>query len=418
MAPTSPSQSRPPRHPLNSSACRPRLWSASLLLVGALMAGCSDGSDEAAESQSQEGGQATEVEAVTVKMQDVPITAELPGRISAYQIAEVRPQVGGIIESRDFTEGSEVEEGQVLYHIDARTYRADVASAKASLARAEASLNTSNLQAKRFKTLVARNLVSQQDYDDAVATVGEDRADVASAKADVSSAQINLDYTTVTSPISGRIGKSSVTKGALVTASQDTSLVTVQQLDPIYVDMTQSASETLKLKRELSKNGKAAAAPDKAKVELLMDKDDPYQYQGELQFTDISVDEGTGMVTLRALFPNPDTMLLPGMFVTARMVEAVAHDAILLPQKAVSHNDDGDATTMVINAEGKVESRVVKIDRAMGNQWLVTDGLSAGEQVITSGLQKIKAGAPVRVAKDDATENDATADAGQPGEEQ
>ncbi|TCJ25308.1 efflux RND transporter periplasmic adaptor subunit [Halomonas sp. GDM18] len=402
MAPTSPSQSRLQRHPLAFNARRLGLLPASLLLVGALLAGCSGDKEEAGQGSAAGASQAAQVDVVTVTAQDVPLTSELPGRTRAYQIAEVRPQVGGIIESRDFTEGSDVEEGQVLYHIDSRTYRADVESAKASLARAEASLNTSSLQAKRYKQLVARKMVSQQDYDDAVATVGEDRADVASAKAAVSSAQINLDYTKVTSPISGRIGKSSVTKGALVTASQETSLATVQQLDPIYVDMTQSATEIMKLKRELSKNGKASSAPSKVKVELVLDDGNVFEQEGELQFTDVSVDQGTGMVTLRALFPNPDELLLPGMFVTARLVETVAHDAILVPQKAVSRDTDGNATAMVVNAEGKVEARVLQIEQSYENQWLVTGGLKSGEQVITSGLQKIKVGSPVEIANDEA----------------
>ncbi|MDO6815808.1 efflux RND transporter periplasmic adaptor subunit [Cobetia amphilecti] len=402
MASTSPSQSRLQRHPLAFNARRLGLLPASLLLVGALLAGCSGDKEEAGQGPAAGASQAAQVDVVTVTAQDVPLTTELPGRTRAYQIAEVRPQVGGIIESRDFTEGSDVEEGQVLYHIDSRTYRADVESAKASLARAEASLNTSSLQAKRYKQLVARKMVSQQDYDDAVATVGEDRADVASAKAAVSSAQINLDYTKVTSPISGRIGKSSVTKGALVTASQETSLATVQQLDPIYVDMTQSATDIMKLKRELSKNGKASSAPSKVKVELVLDDGNVFEQEGELQFTDVSVDQGTGMVTLRALFPNPDELLLPGMFVTARLVETVAHDAILVPQKAVSRDTDGNATAMVVNAEGKVEARVLQIEQSYENQWLVTGGLKSGEQVITSGLQKIKVGSPVEIANDEA----------------
>ena len=395
MAPTSPGHPR-------RSARQTRTTSigrvpAGLLLLGALLAGCSD--DKEAAGQSPAGAsQAPQVEVVTVTASDVPLTTELPGRTRAYQIAEVRPQVGGIIESRDFKEGSDVEEGQALYHIDARTYRADVASAKASLARAEASLHTSNLQAKRFKQLVARKMVSQQNYDDAVATVGEGRADVASAKASLTSAQINLDYSVVTSPISGRIGKSSVTKGALVTASQDTSLATVQQLDPIYIDVTQSASEVLRLKRELAENRDASAAPEQAPVELVMEDGSVYAAKGKLQFADVSVDEGTGMVTLRALFPNEDELLLPGMFVRARLTEAVAKDAILVPQKAVSRDNQGNANVMVVNAESKVEAKQVVIGQAIDNQWLVTSGLNSGDKVIVSGLQKIKPGAAVQIA--------------------
>ncbi|TVU73698.1 MULTISPECIES: efflux RND transporter periplasmic adaptor subunit [Cobetia] len=395
MAPTSPGHPRrSARQTRTTSIGR---FPAGLLLLGALLAGCSD--DKEAAGQSPAGAsQAPQVEVVTVTASDVPLTTELPGRTRAYQIAEVRPQVGGIIESRDFKEGSDVEEGQALYHIDARTYRADVASAKASLARAEASLHTSNLQAKRFKQLVARKMVSQQNYDDAVATVGEGRADVASAKASLTSAQINLDYSVVTSPISGRIGKSSVTKGALVTASQDTSLATVQQLDPIYIDVTQSASEVLRLKRELAENRDASAAPEQAPVELVMEDGSVYAAKGKLQFADVSVDEGTGMVTLRALFPNEDELLLPGMFVRARLTEAVAKDAILVPQKAVSRDNQGNANVMVVNAESKVEAKQVVIGQAIDNQWLVTSGLNSGDKVIVSGLQKIKPGAAVQIA--------------------
>ncbi|MDN2655130.1 efflux RND transporter periplasmic adaptor subunit [Cobetia sp. 14N.309.X.WAT.E.A4] len=372
--------------------------------MGALLTGCNEGGDaDPSSAQAQSAPRATEVEALTVTAQDIPITNELAGRTSAYQSSEVRPQVGGVIQSRDFTEGSVVEEGQVLYHIDPRTYQADVDSAKASLERAQATLHTSQLQAKRYKTLVARKMVSQQDYDDAIATVGEDTADVTSAKAALKSAQINLDYTTVKAAISGRIGKSSVTKGALVTASQDTALATIQQLDPIYVDVTQSANDILRIKRELASNGKAASAPDMAMVELIFDDGSRYEHQGKLQFTDVSVDQSTGMVTLRALFPNPDELLLPGMFVKARLVESVARNAILVPQKAISRDSDGKATALVINDENKVERRELVTGQAIDHQWIVLQGLKTGDRVITSGLQKIQEGAPVTVAEDETT---------------
>ncbi|GED42171.1 MexE family multidrug efflux RND transporter periplasmic adaptor subunit [Cobetia marina] len=372
--------------------------------MGALLTGCNEGGDaDPSSAQAQSAPRATEVEALTVTAKDIPITNELAGRTSAYQSSEVRPQVGGVIQSRDFTEGSVVEEGQVLYHIDPRTYQADVDSAKASLERAQATLHTSQLQAKRYKTLVARKMVSQQDYDDAIATVGEDTADVTSAKAALKSAQINLDYTTVKAAISGRIGKSSVTKGALVTASQDTALATIQQLDPIYVDVTQSANDILRIKRELASNGKAASAPDMAMVELIFDDGSRYEHQGKLQFTDVSVDQSTGMVTLRALFPNPDELLLPGMFVKARLVESVARNAILVPQKAISRDSDGKATALVINDENKVERRELVTGQAIDHQWIVLQGLKTGDRVITSGLQKIQEGATVTVAEDETT---------------
>ncbi|QQK63509.1 efflux RND transporter periplasmic adaptor subunit [Cobetia sp. cqz5-12] len=405
MVSTSPSHLRPSRRlPKLRLQRRPALWSAGLLLMGALLTGCNESGDaDPSSAQAQSAPRATEVEALTVTAQDIPITNELAGRTSAYQSSEVRPQVGGVIQSRDFTEGSVVEEGQVLYHIDPRTYQADVDSAKASLERAQATLHTSQLQAKRYKTLVARKMVSQQDYDDAIATVGEDTADVTSAKAALKSAQINLDYTTVKAAISGRIGKSSVTKGALVTASQDTALATIQQLDPIYVDVTQSANDILRIKRELASNGKAASAPDMAMVELIFDDGSRYEHQGKLQFTDVSVDQSTGMVTLRALFPNPDELLLPGMFVKARLVESVARNAILVPQKAVSRDSDGKATALVINDENKVESRELVTGQAIDHQWIVLQGLKTGDRVITSGLQKIQEGATVTVAEDETT---------------
>lgn len=405
MVSTSPSHLRPSRRlPKLRIQRRPALWSAGLLLMGALLTGCNESGDaDPSSAQVQSAPRATEVEALTVTAQDIPITNELAGRTSAYQSSEVRPQVGGVIQSRDFTEGSVVEEGQVLYHIDPRTYQADVDSAKASLERAQATLHTSQLQAKRYKTLVARKMVSQQDYDDAIATVGEDTADVTSAKAALKSAQINLDYTTVKAAISGRIGKSSVTKGALVTASQDTALATIQQLDPIYVDVTQSANDILRIKRELASNGKAASAPDMAMVELIFDDGSRYEHQGKLQFTDVSVDQSTGMVTLRALFPNPDELLLPGMFVKARLVESVARNAILVPQKAVSRDSGGKATALVINDENKVESRELVTGQAIDHQWIVLQGLKTGDRVITSGLQKIQEGATVTVAEDETT---------------
>lgn len=405
MVSTSPSHLRPSRRlPKLRLQRRPALWSAGLLLMGALLTGCNESGDaDPSSAQAQSASRATEVEALTVTAQDIPITNELAGRTSAYQSSEVRPQVGGVIQSRDFTEGSVVEEGQVLYHIDPRTYQADVDSAKASLERAQATLHTSQLQAKRYKTLVARKMVSQQDYDDAIATVGEDTADVTSAKAALKSAQINLDYTTVKAAISGRIGKSSVTKGALVTASQDTALATIQQLDPIYVDVTQSANDILRIKRELASNGKAASAPDMAMVELIFDDGSVYEHQGKLQFTDVTVDESTGMVTLRALFPNPDELLLPGMFVKARLVESVARNAILVPQKAVSRDSDGKATALVINDENKVERRELVTGQAIDHQWIVLQGLKTGDRVITSGLQKIQEGATVTVAEDETT---------------
>lgn len=337
-----------------------------------------------------------EVGVVTVQPQRVELTTELPGRTSPHLIAEVRPQVSGIIQKRLFTEGSDVTAGQVLYQIDPATYQAAFASAKAALARAEANLIPARLKEERFRDLVKIKAVSQQDYDDANASLKQAEADVASARAAVETARINLAYTKVTAPISGRIGRSTVTDGALVTANQPTALATVQQLSSMYVDVTQSSAEMLKLKQNLAsglvKNNGAA----QARVKLLLEDGSAYPLPGTLKFSEVTVDQSTGSITLRAVFPNPKQTLLPGMFVRAVVEEGVSDQAILVPQRGVTRNPKGEATALVVGAEEKVEPRIITVVRTVGDSWLVSGGLKAGDRVILEGLQKAKPGTPVK----------------------
>jgi membrane fusion protein (multidrug efflux system) len=324
------------------------------------------------------------------------LTTELPGRTSAYLIAEVRPQVGGIIQKRLFTEGSDVKAGEVLYQIDPAVYEATYNSAKAALARAEANLTPIRLKAGRYAELVKINAVSQQEYDDASAALKQAEADVEAGKAAVENARINLAYTKVTAPISGRIGRSSVTNGALVTASQLAALATIQQLSPIYVDVTQSNAELLRLKQSLASGLLKSNGAAQAKVRLLLEDGSPYPLPGTLKFSEVAVDQSTGSITLRAIFPNPKHMLLPGMFVRAILEEGVSEHAILVPQRGVTRNQGGDAMVMVVGNEEKVEPRVIKVLRTVGEDWLVSEGLKAGDRVIMEGLQKARPGTPVK----------------------
>ncbi|MDQ7248568.1 efflux RND transporter periplasmic adaptor subunit [Dongia sedimenti] len=337
-----------------------------------------------------------EVGVVAVATAPLALSTELPGRVSALMVSEVRPQVGGIVLKRLFVEGADVTEGQVLYQIDPATYQAELASAKANLAKAKATATSLRSKAQRYKELVAINAVAKQDYDDAVASMDAANADIAADAAAVDSAQINLDYTAVKAPISGRIGKSSVTPGALVTASQTTALATIQQLDQVYVDVTQSSIEFLRLKRDLAAGKIVGAGADRAKAKLTLEDGSPYAEAGILQFSDVTVDEGTGSITLRAVFPNPDHDLLPGMYVRASLETGTLDNAILVPQAGVTRDPKGQATALVVGAEDKVEQRIVTTDRAIGDQWLVTDGLKAGDRLIVDGLQKIAVGMVVK----------------------
>lgn len=344
-----------------------------------------------------------EVSVLTVTPAAVTLTQDLPGRISAFRVAEVRARVNGIVLKRLFDEGTDVTEGQVLYQIDPAPYQAALDSARGTLARAEANATTARLKEERYKQLLAAKAISKQDYDDALANQRTFDADVLSGQAAVQTAQINLDYTKVTSPVSGRIGISQVTEGAYVQAANATLLATVQELDKVYVDVTQASSELLRLKRELASGRLKADASGKPQVKLIHENGDIYPEGGSLEVSDVTVNTMTNSITVRAIFPNPRGDLLPGLFVRARLEEGSSPDAILVPQLAVSRNSKGEPTTMVVGANSTVELRVLKTERAVGNQWLITSGLKAGDQVIMDNLQKIRPGAPVKVAATPAT---------------
>lgn len=351
--------------------------------------------EQAGQANAQSGGAPKPtVTVIETQAIAVPLTTELAGRTSAYLVAEIRPQVSGIIQKRVFTEGSEVKAGQVLYQIDPATYQASYDSARAGLARAEAALGQARLSARRHAELVKIEAVSIQANDDAQAALALAEADVAAARAAVKSSKVNLDYTRITSPISGRIGRSSVTRGALVTASQTAALATVQQLDPIYVDLTQSTTELLALRDKVA-SGKVQAANGAIPVTLMLENGRPYAHTGTLAFSEVTVDEGTGSVTLRAEVPNPDGHLLPGMYVRARIEQGQATQAVLVPHKAVSRDTRGQAVVMVVTDAGKVEARQVSAEQSLNDQWVITDGLTGGERVIVEGLQKVRAGAEV-----------------------
>lgn len=363
----------------------------ALLSGSLLLAGCDN------KNSKQHAGQpAPIVDVVTLKNTTLNITTDLPGRTSPFRIAEVRPQVGGIILKRHFVEGSDITAGVSLYQIDPATYQAAYESAKGDLAKAVASAEISRVTVNRYKPLLNTNYISKQDYDTAAANLSQAEASVVAAKAAVETARINLAYTKVTSPISGRIGKSTVTEGALVTTTQTSALATVQQLDPMYVDLTQSSNDYLRLKQELA-NGTLKQEHGKAQVSLLLDNGSLYAQAGTLEFSDVTVDQSTGSITLRAIFPNPEHTLLPGMFVRARLDEGTNNQALLVPQQAVTRTPRGEAITMVVGADNKVEQRTITTTEARGNQWLVTQGVTAGERVIVSGLQKIKPGVVVEV---------------------
>lgn len=365
----------------------------SLIMLCLLpLTACSDSSDK-----TQAGMNMPEVSVVTIQPQRLVMSTELPGRVSALQISEVRPQVSGIIQKRLFTEGADVKAGDTLYQIDPATYQADLDSAKANLARAEANVLPARLKMQRFKQLVDIRAVSRQDFEDAEAAYKQTMADVGVNRAALENARIRLKYTKVTAPISGRIGRSQVTPGALVTENQATPLTTVQQLDTVYVDVTQSSAEVLRLKRSFAQGQVQRMDQEHAAVRLLLEDGSTYDGAGALQFTDISVDESTGMVTLRALFPNPQQDLLPGMYVRAVLSEGVNEQALLLPQVALVRDAKGNPTTYVLGAGDTVEIRSLRVGRTSGDSWIVQSGLQAGDRVIVGGLQKIRPGMKVRV---------------------
>jgi membrane fusion protein, multidrug efflux system len=367
-----------------------RLLGILLLLT---VTGCKKHGDGAGSPQ----GTDPEVAVVTVNPEQVVITTELAGRPSAFLVAEIRPQVNGIIQKRLFTEGSEVKAGQVLYQIDPAPFQAALDNASASLGRAEAGLLSIRLRFERYQNLLADKAVSQQDYDDASAAMKQAEADIQFWKATVEMSRINLGYTRVTAPISGRIGKSSVTDGALVTAYQPVALATIQQLDPIYVDVPQSTAEMLRMKRRLEEGRLNQDGTNQNKVNLILEDGRTYPLEGVLQFRDITVDQTTGSVILRVVFPNPESVLLPGMFVRVVAKEGVNEQAILIPQQAVSRDVKGNPIALIVDAEGKVQQRMLTLDRAIGDKWLVLSGLASGERVIVEGIQKVRPGTSVKV---------------------
>lgn len=348
------------------------------------------------QKQSAPPQQTPEVGVVTVQPTAVPVVTELPGRTNAFLVAQVRARVDGIVLRREFTEGSIVKAGQRLYKIDPAPYIATLNNAKASLAKAQANLVTQNALVARYKVLVAANAVSKQDYDNAVAAQGQAQADVDAGKAAIDTAQINLGYTDVVSPVTGQVGISQVTPGAYVQASQATLMSTVQQLDPMYVDLTQSSLDGLKLRREIQEGRLKTSGPNAAKVTLVLEDGRPYGEQGKLQFTDVTVDQTTGSVTIRALFPNPDRVLLPGMFVRARIEEGVNDNAFLVPQVGVQHDQKGQATVLVVNQDNKVDLRPIQTSGTQGQDWIVDAGLNAGDRVIVQGTEKVRPGAPAK----------------------
>ena len=338
-----------------------------------------------------------EVSVVTITEHSVEMVRELPGRTAPYLIAEVRPQITGIVQARLFEEGQEVEAGQNLYQVDAAPYQAGLSNAEANLARAEANLASVEAKAGRYADLVTINAVSLQENVEAQAELKQASAGVLSARSALDTARIYLNYTQISAPISGRIGRSNITVGALVTANQPSALATIQQLDPIYVDVIQSTTELLELKRKFA-NGALNTSKELGKVSLLLEDGSVYPWQGKLKFTDTVVDQTTGSVTLRAVFPNPENLLLPGMYVRAQINEGMRDKAILAPQKGVSRNAKGEPTALVLGPDHKVEMRVLKTERTIEDNWLVNEGLVAGDQLIVEGLQKVRPGVEAKIA--------------------
>lgn len=365
-----------------------------LVMVGMLsLTACSGNQSQQAAAPS-----AQPVMVVTLQSQSVTLTRELPGRTSAYLVAEVRPQVNGIVKQRLFTEGGSVKAGQTLYELDEAIYRAAYNSAQAALVKAKATLEAAQASARRSAELVKIDAVSAQDNESAIAALRQTEADVAAAEAAVASSGVNLGYAHITAPISGRIGKSTVTQGALVTANQTTALATVQQLDPIYVDVSQSSSEWLQLKQAIDA-GRLESSGSGTPAKISLENGSTYAQEGKLQFADVTVDPSTGSFLLRVLVPNPGNTLMPGMYVKALLNEGVRKQAILVPQQGITRDPKGDATALVVGADNKVEQRSVKVSRTIGDQWLVEEGLQAGDRVIVEGIQKVQPGMPVQATE-------------------
>jgi membrane fusion protein (multidrug efflux system) len=340
-----------------------------------------------------------QVSVLTVHRGSVPIVIELPGRTTPWLVAQIRARVDGIVLKRDFQEGGEVKAGQRLYQIDPAPYVAALDSARAAWQKAQANLAAASALVERYKMLVTANAVSRQDYDNAVAAQGQAAADVATGQAMVTTAQINLGYTSVVSPIAGRSGPSLVTQGAYVQASAATLLNTVQQIDPMYVDLTQTSVAGLQLRRDIASGQLKVSGPNQAKVVLVLEDGTAYPTPGTLQFSDITVNQATGSVTVRAIVPNPRSLLLPGMFVRARIEEGVVDNAILVPQVGITHNPQGEATALVVGPDNKVASRTLQLGGTRLDQWIVTGGLADGERVIVAGVQKVQPGALVQASE-------------------
>jgi len=378
-----------PAHSLRSGLNRAFIYlflPAGLLM---LLAGCKDGKKGAASAPP------VEVSVTTIMTETVPMTVELPARVVAMRTAQVRARVTGVLQKQLFADGADVQEGDVLFQIDPAPLQASYDSARAALAKATATLQQTQAKAERYAALIKINAVSQQGNDDAAASLGVQQAEVLSAQAALKTAELNLGYAKVTAPISGRIGKAFVTEGALVSAGEMTELAIIRQLDPVHVDFSQSSTEVLKLRRALAAGTLQSTEADTAAVTLKIEDGSTYEKTGKLMFSDISVDETTGMVTLRAEFPNPEKLLLPGMFARVQLAQAINRVAVTVPQRAASRNADGTAMVLVVNAQNQVESRTIKADAAFGNKWVVTSGLAAGERVIVEGLQKVRPGATV-----------------------
>lgn len=379
---------------LNKNTHKLHKWTMGLAALANLLflGGC----------ESERGRQAMsapvpEVATVTIQTERVVLTKELPGRTSPYRVCEVRPQVNGIIQRRLFTEGADVKAGDVLYQIDPAPFQAALDNSRAALGRSEAAMPALRSRAERFRELLADKGVSRQDYDDAAAALKQSQADIQYWKAMVETARINLGYTSVKAPISGRIGKSNVTEGALATAQQPLALATIQQLNPMFVDVPQSTTEMLHMKERSAKGRLKTDGEDQRKVKLILKDGAEYSLEGTLQFRDVTVDPATGSVILRMVFPNPESTLLPGMYVRAVVQEGIAEEAILAPQQGVTRDPRGNPVALIVDDAGKVQQRVLMIDRAIGNQWLVVSGLKAGERLIVEGMMNVRPGAAVKV---------------------
>lgn len=384
------------------------MQSKHLLPMFLVLVGCNG--DDATKSAPAGGPRAVEVGVVTIQPQPVTLTRELPGRTSAFRVAEVRARVNGIVLKRKFTEGTDVKEGQVLFEIDPAPYKAALDSASAQVARAEATLESAKLLAERYAQLIESNAISRQEHDDANARLKSAQADLAAARAAARAARINVDYSTVRAPITGRIGRAEVTEGAYVQQASATLLATIQQLDNVYVDLTWSSAEALRMRRAIE-SGQLETTDGQAKATIVLEDGREHATPGTLQFADVSVDQTTGSISLRALVPNPNNELLPGMFVRARIDEGTTPSALLVPQRAVSRDQGGNPYVYVVDKDGKIERRSLTTGRAVGDAWIVSQGLAAGDQVVIEGIQKVRPGAPVKAVPAQAAARQATAPA-------